>query len=151
MNKWDRFALLAVCVCYTSSLLLFSMAVLLCPMVIFFVILQMNPFVVSLLQYILLKEKICIFEVAAMVLSFMGVVVLSFRPGSDSSDTSYNYQLGILVSLVSVLSFAITAVALRKLEKIPSSVTSFYLSSATVFVCGIWVVGCFIATNINPF
>jgi drug/metabolite transporter (DMT)-like permease len=81
-----------------------------------------GPIMITILSVFILGEKVEINRWLALVVGFLGVLLI-VRPGSAS------FNLGSVFILVSVLFYALTVMSTRKLQVTDSSATMAYYSS----------------------
>jgi drug/metabolite transporter (DMT)-like permease len=81
-----------------------------------------GPIMITLLSVFLLGEKVEAVRWLALMVGFLGVLLI-VRPGSTT------FNLGSIFILVSVLFYALTVMATRKLQATDSSATMAYYSS----------------------
>lgn len=81
-----------------------------------------GPLLITILSVVMLGEKVNIRRWLAIVVGFIGVLLI-IRPGSAS------FNLGSIFILISVLFYALTVIITRKLQTTDSSATMAYFSS----------------------
>ncbi|PKN91040.1 MAG: EamA/RhaT family transporter [Chloroflexi bacterium HGW-Chloroflexi-6] len=81
-----------------------------------------GPLMITLLSVFLLREKVELPRWLALLVGFLGVLLI-VRPGSAS------FNLGSVFILISVLFYALTVISTRKLQATDSSATMAYYSS----------------------
>jgi len=86
-----------------------------------------GPLMITLLSVVMLGEKVGPRRWLALVVGFMGVLLI-VRPGSAT------FNLGSIFILISVLFYALTAILTRKLQSNDSSATMSYFSSLVYLV-----------------
>lgn len=86
-----------------------------------------GPLIITLLSVILLKEHVGLKHWLAILIGFIGVILI-VQPGSA------NFKLGSIFVLVSVFFYAMTAITTRKLQSEDSSATMAYFGSQIYLV-----------------
>lgn len=81
-----------------------------------------GPLLITILSVVMLGEKVALRRWLAIVVGFIGVLLI-VRPGSAS------FNLGSVFILISVLFYALTVIITRKLQTTDSSATMAYFSS----------------------
>lgn len=81
-----------------------------------------GPLLITILSVVMLGEKVNIRRWLAIVVGFIGMLLI-IRPGSAS------FNLGSIFILISVLFYALTVIITRKLQTTDSSATMAYFSS----------------------
>lgn len=71
-----------------------------------------NPFMISLLAYLVNGESIARFELIGMILCFIGILIL-FRSALNDLSATGNEIIGILGALICSFNFGICAVVNR--------------------------------------
>ena len=129
------------CASSTAALFIVITAIKLVPLTIFGVVTNMTPFVAGLLAWVCLDEKLAIFQMVMMVFCFAGVVVVAITKNSDEDDLSEfgSYELGVALTCLLCLIFAISDVSTRRLKTMHFSVLQFYLASISLMSSLIWL------------
>ena len=81
----------------------------------------MNLFMVAILAWFWLGEKLTCFEVVAIFVAFGGVSLTSRRKDEtlhEGEVSDNNYPLGISLTIASCMLVAVTVVSARKLKKL---------------------------------
>lgn len=89
-----------------------------------------GPLMITILSVVILGEKVGPRRWLALVVGFIGVLLI-VRPGSAT------FNLGSIFILVSVLFYALTAILTRKLQTNDSSATMSYFSSQVYLVAAL--------------
>lgn len=89
-----------------------------------------GPLMITILSVILLKEKVEWQRWAALVVGFIGILIV-VNPGSAT------FNLGSIFILISVLFYALNVMLTRKLQDTESSATMAYFSSLVYLVLAI--------------
>ena len=104
----------------------------------------MTPFVSGLLAWIWLGDKLGVFQIFMMLLCFAGVVLVacSKNKGNDDDDSekSSGYEIGIVLTSLLAVIFAVSAVSTRRLKTMHFSVLQFYLASVSTLSSLIWLI-----------
>ena len=94
------------------------------PLSIFQCITNSLPFMVALLVFVWLRERISICELFAMVACFSGIVIVALN-NSESEDSQVSeedelsmYQFGILMAVVTTMMYAVAGVTTRRLRTV---------------------------------
>jgi len=111
---------------------LFLIAVMLMPVSVFVALSRVSVLMTPILAYLLLKEKVCYWEVIMIVGGFMGVLILT-NPDWFTEDLKgsplYNrdqieqksypyYNLGIAITVISAIVCSLDTIVLRKLNDV---------------------------------
>ncbi|MGE5377154.1 MAG: DMT family transporter, partial [Bacteroidota bacterium] len=91
-----------------------------------------GPLMITILSVLLLGEKVELYRWLALIVGFMGVLLV-IRPGS----TSFNE--GSVFVLISVLFYALNTIVTRRLQTTDSSATMAYFSTLVYLLCVIVV------------
>lgn len=86
-----------------------------------------SPLMITLLSVILLKEKVQFQRWLALIVGFIGVLII-IQPGSAS------FNIGSIFILLSVLTYVFAALVTRRLQTTDSSATMSYYSSLVYMV-----------------
>ena len=112
------------------------------PLSVFFIVMNVTPFLVAILACLWLKEKISIVEVFCMIGAFGGILLVSLtKPVEEEVDDesgSDTYNIGLLCALGSAFCVAITLVTTRKLKALSVYVIQWYYaltSTVTTAFC----------------
>jgi len=89
-----------------------------------------GPLMITFLSVVILGEKVGLHRWLALVVGFIGVLII-IRPGSATFD------LGSVFILISVLFYALTIILTRKLQTEDSSATMAYYSSLVYLVAAL--------------
>lgn len=89
-----------------------------------------GPLMITLLSVFMLGEKVGLRRWLALMVGFIGVLLI-VRPGSAS------FNLGSIFVLISVLFYALTVIATRKLQAADSSATMAFYSSLVYLVAAL--------------
>lgn len=92
-----------------------------------------GPMMITLLSMVLLGEKVELRRWLALVVGFLGVLLI-VRPGSAS------FNLGSIFILISVLFYALTVISTRKLQTTDSSATMAFFSSLVYLAAALTLV-----------
>lgn len=87
-----------------------------------------GPLMITILSVLLLGEKVELYRWLALIVGFMGVLLV-IRPGS----TSFNE--GSVFVLISVLFYALNTIVTRRLQTTDTSATMAYFSTLVYLVC----------------
>lgn len=105
------------------------------PLTIWFVILCTMPFVIAIFSYFYMGERMSPISILAAVLSFGAILMLCFakpqeprdsEAGSsaasqeDGEDESYNYVLGVILSVICVMMISTTLLTTRSMQEVNS-------------------------------
>src|SRR5512147_161843 len=86
-----------------------------------------SPLIITLLSVILLKEKVDLQRWLALIVGFVGVLII-IQPGSAS------FNIGSIFILLSVLTYVFAALVTRRLQTTDSSATMSYYGSLVYMV-----------------
>ncbi len=89
-----------------------------------------GPMMITLLSVVMLSEKVSSQRWLALLVGFIGVLFI-VRPGSAA------FNLGSIFVLISVLFYALTVMATRKLQTTDSSATMAFFSSLVYLVAAV--------------
>lgn len=119
-TKIPKWHFLRTCLMSVSSYTFFA-ALALLPLVNIMVIVFIAPIIITALSGPLLKEKVGIWRWSAVLVGFLGVLVI-LQPSAEFSSEGTTY------ALIGVITYALTALTARKLANIESvSNLSFYI------------------------
>ncbi len=102
-----------------------------------------GPLMITLLSVVMLGEKVELPRWLALVVGFLGVLLI-VRPGAAT------FNLGSIFILISVLFYALTVMATRRLQTTDSSATMAYYSSLVYLVAALALVPLTIAVGEMP-
>ncbi|MCM2344879.1 MAG: DMT family transporter [Alphaproteobacteria bacterium] len=125
--KWKLFALRGLLVIAISYLVVYALSLI--ELADFYGIIFMSPFLVTILSVFLLKEKIGIHRVIAMVVGFGGVLVLA-GPQMQSN------PLGLLCVFIAMVGGSLVTILIRKIGREPvTTLFAFvpFVSSTVVY------------------
>jgi drug/metabolite transporter (DMT)-like permease len=91
-----------------------------------------GPLMITILSVLMLGEKVELRRWLALILGFMGVLLI-VRPGSA------NFNQGTIFILISVLFYALNAILTRRLQTTDSSATMAYFSTLVYLACVLMV------------
>ena len=122
--KEDVFPLSIRSLSSTAALFIVIIAVKLVPLTIFNVVTNMTPFVSGVLAWIWLGDKLGAFQIVMMIFCFAGVVLVacSKNKGEDDVSKSDGYTIGIILTGLLAVIFAVSAVSTRRLKTMHFSV-----------------------------
>ncbi|QQG36007.1 MAG: DMT family transporter [Micavibrio aeruginosavorus] len=110
--KWKLFALRGALVIPISYLIVHALAQV--TLADFYGIIFMSPFLITILSVVVLKEKIGIHRIAAMIVGFTGVMILA-GPQMQSA------PLGLLCVFIAMIGGSIVAILIRKIGRVPAT------------------------------
>ncbi|XP_023226823.1 solute carrier family 35 member G1-like [Centruroides sculpturatus] len=102
------------------------------------VILSSTPVFVGILAKILLKESFGIFNIIALLLSILGILLITKVPlllANRGFDFGENYVLGVFSALGSTLINAGLYILVRKIKEVHHSVVMFNVSWVSMILC----------------
>ena len=91
------------CVIGTVGFASFAIAMKFIPLSVFFIIFNSNPFTTAILGYFWIRERITLFEIAAMVCAFFGILMMSMateKSGNNVKDLNHSYEIGVAIAFV---------------------------------------------------
>ena len=91
------------------------------------------PFIVTILAVIFLKEKIYIYRISALIIGFIGMLII-LRPGIIS------ISLGIQMTLFSSFLWAVVIIITKKLTKDDSAITILTYQYTFMSICSLFIV-----------
>jgi len=91
------------------------------------------PFIVTILAVIFLKEKIYIYRISALIIGFIGMLII-LRPGIIS------ISLGIQMTLFSSFLWAVVIIITKKLTKDDSAITILTYQYTFMSICSFFIV-----------
>ena len=101
------------CIAGSVGFLIYNTAIIYIPIGIFKIIMNMGLFMVAILSWLWLKEKLTLFEVIAMFVAFGGVILTS--RGKESQETSFTeatlddkYFTGITIAIIGSMLASVT-------------------------------------------
>ena len=108
----------------TASLFIVIIAIKFVPLTIFNVVTNMTPFVSGVLAWIWLGDKLGVFQIVMMIFCFGGVVLVACSKNTDEDDVSKSsaYTIGIVLTGLLAVIFAVSAVSTRRLKTMHFSV-----------------------------
>ena len=110
----------------TASLFIVIIAIKFVPLTIFNVVTNMTPFVSGVLAWIWLGDKLGVFQIVMMIFCFAGVVLVACSKNTDEDDDddskSSTYTIGIVLTSLLAVIFAVSAVSTRRLKTMHFSV-----------------------------
>ena len=116
----------------TAVFLFFYLSVSNLPISLHTIIFQTSPFWTTILGFVILKEKVRVYEIVAMILCLVGVVAIALSKtastGSDKNEDSYKIIAGVTFALMLAWSFSASSILNRALSSVPKSVLIFYAS-----------------------
>ena len=75
-----------------------------------------------------------------MLLSFIGIAIMTFSNGVGSEEDEFSsYKLGIALSGVISVLFALSGVTTRRVRVLHFSVIQFYSDLTALLISGIWI------------
>jgi len=87
-----------------------------------------GPLMITILSVLMLGEKVELYRWLALVVGFMGILLI-IKPGSA------NFNEGSIFILISVLFYALNAILTRRLQSTDSSATMAYFSTLVYLAC----------------
>jgi drug/metabolite transporter (DMT)-like permease len=120
------------------SVIFMTWSLQLIPMSLFFILLNLNPFWVTILSCFLIGEPIVPLEYVGMAICFGCVLIMTLNstkdeseisellPESPESETNYSMTLGTIIGLLTSWVFATTYVMNRKIKGIHFTVICFW-------------------------
>jgi drug/metabolite transporter (DMT)-like permease len=102
-----------------------------------------TPLMITLLSVLLLKEKVSVQRWLALIVGFIGVLII-IRPGSA------NFNLGSIFILLNVLFYVFAVLVTRRLQTTDSSATMSYYGSLVYMVIAIVLAPLVIAVGPIP-
>ena len=109
------------CLAGTLNFIIYNAALIYIPIGIFKIIMNMNLFMVAILAWFWLGERLTCFEVIAIFVAFGGVALTSRTEKESLKEgevPTNNYPLGVSLAIVASIFAAVTAVSSRKLKKV---------------------------------
>ena len=149
--------LLASAVASAFCLVFTNLEVLTLPLMICQVFRALTPFAVVILGFLALGEQVTKSAIIAMVISFVGVVILSIaQPDKDNENPSLNYQpfsysVGIGFALGAVVTCAALCITTRSMQKINFVLIIMSFNIVTMLGSGLVVGLKFYVYGIVPF
>jgi len=87
-----------------------------------------GPLMITILSVLLLGEKVELYRWLALIVGFMGILLI-IKPGSA------NFNEGSIFILISVLFYGLNAILTRRLQSTDSSATMAYFSTLVYLAC----------------
>jgi drug/metabolite transporter (DMT)-like permease len=115
----------------------FNISVMYAPVSLAFIIFNTNPFMISVLGLLLNGEPIHRYEIVGMLLSFIGLVVLSWSSltSQDGQGSDFSEKLiGIIASFACAVFFSVSCVVNRKLKDVHFLVNSSLHSTVGITI-----------------
>jgi len=162
-----NYALLAIhaiasCICALT----YNIATIYLPLSILFVIMMTNPFLIGILAVFWLNERMSFWEVVAMFISFIGVMILTFSgpkvdeeaaslaqtaeeemdPETSAAFEKQNYALGVLFAFISAFSIGTLVMAIRKMQDVHYIIMQINSNLVSVVAIGVYLI---IASSVN--
>ena len=137
MEKKDWPPLICRSIAGTISFFTVSLAVKNLPLTLYQILYNTLPFMIAIIVFIWLCERITKFEFAAMCLCFSGIILVAlYSPETEKEvdeageqqedDTSYSF--GITMALVTTFLYAVAGVVARRLRTVHFTVIQFHYS-----------------------
>ena len=137
MEKKDWPPLICRSIAGTISFFTVSLAVKNLPLTLYQILYNTLPFMIAIIVFIWLCERITKFEFAAMCLCFSGIILVALysqEPEKEvdeageqqEDDTSYSF--GITMALVTTFLYAVAGVVARRLRTVHFTVIQFHYS-----------------------
>lgn len=135
MEKKDWLPLICRSIAGTISFFTVSLAVKNLPLTLFQILYNTLPFMIAIIVFIWLCERISKFEFAAMCFCFSGIILVAiYAPEQEAEvdetgekeDTSYSF--GITMALVTTFLYAVAGVVARRLRAVHFTVIQFHYS-----------------------
>ena len=110
------------------------------PLTIFFVLACTLPFILAIMSYFYLGEKMSNISIVAAVISFGAIVMLTMaKPDSDGADESKNgdnYVLGVLIAVTCVILFSLISITTRIVQEINTNLVQLSYSWIMILTIG---------------
>jgi len=83
--------------------------------------------VITLLAHFFLNEKAQLFEIAALVISFIGIVIIGMAHPKSAADENkhFIYDMGLALAVFAAISLALATILSRKLKVMDTSALLF--------------------------
>ena len=129
------------------SLITLSFALKNMPLTLYSILYNTLPFIIAILVFIWLRERIYKFEIFAMCLCFAGILMVIFfaeekepKKVEEVEEESNNKSLtlGIFAAMTSIFFAAVSFVATRRLQSIHFTIILFYYSLTGSIVFAIY-------------
>ena len=131
------------CISGTLCFTLFVLAIKYLPLSIFFVVMNICPFLMALLACLWLREKITAVEVICMIGAFGGILIVGYskqaESGEEDIEAMENYYFGLLCAFVACCGQAFSVVATRRLQDLSVFVIQWYYAVSSTLATGILV------------
>ena len=134
------------CLAGTFNFLVYNSAAVYIPIGIHKIIMNMGVFMVAILAWVWLGERLICFEVIAMFVAFGGVALTS--KGKDPQDVTSendtltdNYMIGISLAILGCMLGAVDSVSVRKLKLVVSNVIIFNYALCSTIITGTIIIG----------
>lgn len=106
---------------------------------------NLAPLITVVLAYYILSEKLAFFQIAALIISFAGILIVILG-GDVEDDTHYGQDAGFFeyfVLLANPVLIATGTIAMRKMRKMHESVVSSYMNLTLGMTCAVamWIQG----------
>ena len=120
------------------------------PLTLYSILYNTLPFIIAILVFIWLRERISKFELGSMCFCFAGILmVIVFaekkdkepEEGGEEVEVDANNKsltLGVFAAMTAIFSFGVTAVATRRLQSIHFTIILFYYSLIGTIVFSIY-------------
>lgn len=107
-----------------------------------------DAFLTGILAFIWLGERLSLFQIVCMVMTFGGIVIITFAKQEIESDEEVEnieteerdfYRVGVLLCIAVALIFAINATATRRLKELHFSIIQMYITFANLVISSVWL------------
>ena len=144
------------CLAGTAGFIVYNAAIIYIPIGIFKIIMNMNLFMVAILAYCWLGEKLTCCETFAIFIAFGGVALTSRGEETQDGATEVeipknNYTIGISLAILASILAAMTAVSSRKLKPITPNVIIFNYALCSTVITGSIMAAIWIKSKSIPF
>lgn len=113
------------------------------PLTVFFVILCSLPFVLGIISYFLLGEKMTFASIIAAVISFFAIIVLSMakpeEDGVDAEEANHNYVLGVICAVINMLAISCVVLTTRMMQGVPPNLILEFYNVISAVLIGLYI------------
>ena len=142
------------CLAGTLGFLVYNASTVYIPIGIFKIIMNMNIYMVAILAWLWLGEKLTCFEVVAILVAFGGVALTGKHEDPSPDDTQAqdnNYFLGMSLAVLASIMGAVTSVASRRLKTIAPNVIIFNYALCSTILTGSMIAIIWIQSGSTPY
>ena len=149
--------------CFTATLMFISFATapMFIPLGIFQTVQNTQTFITAFLSFMMLNEKISVFEIFAMVFAFGGVVMIGVSRVKEDPilgeldvfglSEAGLFRLGLIFAISTAFFWSLSTVLTRKLKQINIGILQFYYACLSSLVSAIPLIYFYFQQNKLPF